>query len=167
MDSVVEMMQIVAAEAKKSAAELVKALPNGRVKEAAVKLERIAALVDKNAAFADSFIDKQTEVNILLSIVDSMSPVINPVRKKRKSKARGRQEDYLMDNVKLKCRKQIDDAVIELDEKLHPGIPDPREVKTKAVTEASLIIPKVKIGDMAAAIAAARGSTLDPKAKAG
>lgn len=118
MDSVVEMMQIVAAGAKKSAAELVQALPNGRVKEAALKLERIASLVDKNAAFADSFIDK------------------------------------------------IDDVVVELDEKLHPGI-DPREVKTKAVAEASRIIPKVKIGDMAAAIAAARGSTLDPKAKGG
>lgn len=118
MDSVVEMMQIVAAGAKKSAAELVHALPNGRVKEAALKLERIASLVDKNAAFADTFIDK------------------------------------------------IDDAVVELDEKLHPVI-NPREIKANAVAEASRIIPKAKIGDVAAAIAAAHGSALDPKPKGG
>ncbi|PKA49515.1 hypothetical protein AXF42_Ash004055 [Apostasia shenzhenica] len=57
-DAVVEVVVTVAEGVKEAAKEMNEALPNGRLKETAFKLQKVASLVGKNAAIADSFLDK-------------------------------------------------------------------------------------------------------------
>ncbi|KAI0495303.1 hypothetical protein KFK09_025453 [Dendrobium nobile] len=62
VEEVAEVVEKAAEVTEKMAEEIAEALPEGREKEAALKLEKIALLVDKEAELTESIIDKVDEV---------------------------------------------------------------------------------------------------------
>ncbi|KAH0452488.1 hypothetical protein IEQ34_019787 [Dendrobium chrysotoxum] len=62
VEEVAEVVEKAAEVVEKVAEEIAEALPEGRGKEAALKLEKIALLVDKEAELTESIIDKVDDV---------------------------------------------------------------------------------------------------------
>ncbi|KAG0482822.1 hypothetical protein HPP92_010906 [Vanilla planifolia] len=81
VDSVVEVVHTVAEAAEKVAGDLAEVLPEGDLKQTAIKLERIASFVDKHAEYADSIIDKVDDV------VEELEIKLQPLNVEEKSVA--------------------------------------------------------------------------------
>lgn len=66
VEEAAELVEKAAEVTEKMAGEIAEALPEGRMKEAALKLEKIALLVDKEAEFTESIFDKViTMINVM------------------------------------------------------------------------------------------------------
>ncbi|PKU75177.1 uncharacterized protein LOC110096430 [Dendrobium catenatum] len=81
VEEVAEVVEKAAEVTEKMAEEIAEALPEGREKEAALKLEKIALLVDKEAELTESIIDKVDEVvevlNTNLKVVEGETTKID------------------------------------------------------------------------------------------